>query len=459
MTTNASPRQEENLNFKTGTIWNLDNLDLMRGMNSETVDLIALDPPFKKQKPFKSKMNSQTVDRLFEYIDLCRDGRDIDFARTAEEYIMQLMNDKNEIWMQFDDAWYLNQVKKEQLVVLEQNYPDIYKFINSITEDDMKAYMIFMAVRILEMHRVLRKSGSLYLHCDQAANSYLRILLDIVFGSNNLRNQIIWSYASGGASKRQFAKKHDTILYYTKDKDYVFNLQKEKSYNRDYKPYRFKGVEEFQDQIGWYTLVNARDVWHINMVGRTSKERLGYPTQKPLALLQRIVAASTNEGDIVFDPFAGCATAIDAAYSLNRRWIACDISYMSVILLRLRLEGPGTLLNNYIYKRTEIEPPTRDDDVGENFEFEKSISLSHGKKDKLKQKLFGKQKGKCVGCGKPYLYVNFQMDHITPLALGSPDNPDNFQLLCGPCNRKKRDRPESECKDWMYKYTGKVYYH
>ena len=132
---------------------------------------------------------------------------------------------------------------------------------------------------------------------------------------------------------------------------------------------------------------------------------------------------------------------------------------MSEILRRLRLEGLGTLLNNYPYERTEIEPPTRDDDCDEDFEYEKSVSLSYGEKDKLKQQLFGKQKGKCNRCGKPYEYVNFKMDHIMPLALGGPDNPDNFQVLCGPCNRKKRDRPESECKDWMYKYTGKVFYH
>ncbi len=441
----------------------------MRGMNSETVDLIYLDPPFKKQKPFKSKMTDKTVSKLFEYIDICRNGRDEAFAIKAESYLFALMNAEKEIWMKFDDAWYLNKVKKDQLGTLEQNYPDIYKFIQSIPEDDMKAYMIFMAVRIIEMHRVLKNSGTIYLHCDYDANSYIRILLDLVFRRENMRNEIVWCYKGAGNYFTCFPRKSDTIYFYTKSSEYTFYPTRVK-YSRDnlgsglnsiaaagktreeIKKAEKKLVERGKAKENWWDDIPAG--------GHMSKhERIGYPTQKPTALLERIIKASTNESDIVFDPFAGCATSIDAAYKLNRRWVACDISYMSVILLRLRLEGPGTLLNDYPYERTAFKPPERKDGSNTEFLFEEHLTISASEKARLKDELFGNQRGKCLGCGKNYEYVSFQMDHIIPKALNGNNLKSNFQLLCGPCNQKKGDRPESECRSWMWKFTGKIYYH
>lgn len=456
-------------NFRTGTIWEADNLDIMRGINSKTVDLIYLDPPFKKQKPFKSKMSNRTVDRLFEYIDMCREGRDPEFARKAEKYIETLLDKENQIWMSFNDAWYLSDIKKDQLVTLEQNYPDIHKYIQSIPEDDMKAYMIFMAVRLIEMQRILANTGSLYLHCDQDANSYLRVLLDLIFGRSNHRNELVWSYKRWPVHGQDFQRMHDVIFRYSKTNRVVWNQSYEplsESTLKSHGGYKQEAVfDESGKRIGSATTsekskgLPCRAVWSLPVIGPTAKERIGYPTQKPVALLERIIAASSNEGDIVFDPFAGCATAIDAAYNLNRRWLACDKSYMSVILLRMRLEGPGTLLNDYAYKRTETEPPVRTDEVKSNFKIEKNVTISPVMKDIFKRNKFGEQKGKCLGCGKTYEFVSFQMDHVMPKALGGEDEEENFQLLCGPCNRKKRDRPEGECKDWMWKYTNKIYYH
>ncbi|MFS8541627.1 MAG: site-specific DNA-methyltransferase, partial [Tissierellales bacterium] len=150
-------------------------------------------------------------------------------------------------------------------------------------------------------------------------------------------NEIIWAYKSGGVSKRYYSRKHDNILVYTKTKNYIFNPQKEKSYNRDFKPYRFKGVAEYKDEIGWYTLVNLKDVWQVDMVGRTSSERVNYATQKPEKLLERIILTSSDENSIVADFFAGSGTLGAVAERLNRRWIMSDKGDLSSITIYKRL--------------------------------------------------------------------------------------------------------------------------
>lgn len=208
-----------------------------------------------------------------------------------------------------------------------------------------------MAVRLVEPHRILKPTGSLYLHCDPTASHYVKILLDRVFGNKNFLNEIVWAYKSGGASHKHFSRKHDVILFYAKQKAYRFFPSKEKSYNRGLKPYRFNNVEEFQDEVGWYTLVNMKDVWHIDMVGRTSKERLGYPTQKPLALLERILRASSQEGDTVLDPFCGCGTTVAAEETLRRSWIGIDCTFSSIAAIRERFRKDHV----DIWKQIEIQ--------------------------------------------------------------------------------------------------------
>ena len=148
--------------------------------------------------------------------------------------------------------------------------------------------------------------------------------MDEIFGMENMVNEIVWGYRSGGASGRRFARKHDTILLYSKTKEYKFNPQKEKSYNRGALPYNFKGVQEYEDEKGWYTLVNMRDIWEIPMVGRTSGERTGYATQKPEELIRRMVLASTDVGDLCGDFFAGSGTLGAVCMGLGRSFVLCD---------------------------------------------------------------------------------------------------------------------------------------
>ena len=185
-------------------------------------------------------------------------------------------------------------------------------------------YLEMIAKRILIARELLSDDGLIWIHLDYRAVHYVKIIMDEIFGMENMVNEIVWGYRSGGASGRRFARKHDTILLYSKTKEYKFNPQKEKSYNRGALPYNFKGVREYEDENGWYTLVNMRDIWEIPMVGRTSGERTGYATQKPEELIRRMVLASTDVGDLCGDFFAGSGTLGAVCMGLGRSFVLCD---------------------------------------------------------------------------------------------------------------------------------------
>jgi len=194
--------------------------------------------------------------------------------------------------------------------------------------------------RIKEMERILKNTGSIYIHCDYRLSHYIKVLMDEVFGEKNFKNHIIWSYKSGGASKTKYTSKHDDILFYTKSKKYTFNLQKEKSYLAH--KYGFKGLKEYFDEElnQWYRYANMRDVWNINIVPNKSNSiKILYNTQKPTKLLERIIKSSSNEGDIVADFFCGSGTTGVVAKELNRNYILCDIEEKAVKISEQRLKG------------------------------------------------------------------------------------------------------------------------
>lgn len=206
---------------------------------------------------------------------------------------------------------------KRDAAVKQKAYEDIW-------EHGMEEYLTMLCERLFYMKELLAEDGGIWVHLDWHAVHYVKVLMDEIFGEEHFINEVIWNYKSGGVNKRHFARKHDTLLYYAKTQGYFFQPQKEKSYNRGLKPYRFKGVEEFQDEIGWYTQVNRKDVWQVDMVGRTSGERTGYATQKPEALLEIILRSCTEEGDWCADFFCGSGTLAAAASRMGRRFIACD---------------------------------------------------------------------------------------------------------------------------------------
>jgi site-specific DNA-methyltransferase (adenine-specific) len=297
-----------------------DNLQILRDhIKDETVDLIYLDPPFN---------SSANYNVIFK-------------EHGGEHSSAQITA--------FEDTWYWTKESEDTYHNLIQNAPEnLSKLMQSyrsfLGENDMMAYLTMMSPRIMELHRVLKPTGSFYLHCDPTASHYLKIILDSIFKDRNFQNEIIWSYRTGGSSKGRWSKKHDVILYFSKTSKPTFNLQKEKAYTKSKSrkagivDYGGGTAEFFEDEFGVYNLVNARDVWDIPYINSQSKERLGYPTQKPEALLERIINASSNKGDVVLDPFCGCGTTINVAERLGRKWIGIDITHLAVSLMKTRLQ-------------------------------------------------------------------------------------------------------------------------
>ena len=299
------------MNVQNRTIYCKDNLDILKGIDSETVDMIYLDPPFNSKKAWNAPIGSSAEGASFK------------------------------------DTWTKDDIKEEWVDAIRAEYPELHAFLNSFKlwgqESDV-AYITYMAIRVIEMRRVLKNTGSIFYHCDHVMNDYVKIMLDIIFGRGNDINNLVWLYKSGGVSKRWFAKKHDNIFFYAKTKDYKFNLLKEKSYQPFQKEIgRVKvgaGYQEFfKDDKGIYALVNAKDYWDIPLLSAFSKERLGYPTQKPLSLLHKIIECSTDPGDIVLDPFCGCATTCVAAEQLDRQWVGIDVSIKAYELVKKRLHA------------------------------------------------------------------------------------------------------------------------
>ena len=392
------------LNFVNRTLWTADNLDILRGMNSETVDLIYLDPPFNSNKNYEAPVGSKAAGAAFK------------------------------------DTWTLSDLDVAWMGLIAEEQPAIANILNAAGVSHgkgMQSYLTMMAVRLLEMHRILKPTGSIYLHCDPYASHYLKMLMDAVFGQRNFQNEIVWSYRRWPSKVRRFQRMHDVLLYYAKQiGQQTFNVSYEEpapSTKRvwgDRKqillPGATKKIKSAQKSRG----LPQRDVFSISFIAGASKERIGFPTQKPLALLERIILASSNEGDLVLDPFCGCATACVAADNLGRQWVGIDISPKAAELVNVRLqETMGSLFHNRlvtnrtdILRRTDIEAP-------KNYRQNKHV-------------LYGQQEGKCAGCRMDLPFKIFEVDHVIPQSRGGTDHIENLQLLCGHCNKVKGNRSQ-----------------
>lgn len=254
------------------------------------------------------------------------------------DYMIYLLKEKNmagKIQLIYVDPPFFSSGKYQASIRLESEMLGKSSLMKLEAYDDnwskgMTQYLTMLTARLFAMKDLIADTGCIWMHLDWHGVYYAKVIMDQIFGESNFINEIIWTYKSGGSSKKSFAKKHDTLLVYGKSKKYKFNPLTEKSYNRGLKPYRFKGVEEFCDEVGWYTMVNMKDVWSIDMVGRTSAERTGYATQKPEKLMERIVASCTDEGDLCADFFAGSGTLGAVCEKMGRRWIMCDEGELSV---------------------------------------------------------------------------------------------------------------------------------
>lgn len=387
-------------NWQSKTIFTGDNLHVMRGMNSDSVDLIYLDPPFNSNRTYAAPIGSEAAGAAFK------------------------------------DTWTLSDVDLIEHNKLKTDSKGIFAIIETARHTHSKgmfSYLVMMATRLVEMKRILKPTGSIYLHCDPTAGHYLKILMDAIFGTGNFRNEIVWCYRGGGVPKRDFARKHDTIFRYALSDEITFNVDRVRipystnSMERlEYEARAFRGDKVYEGYRPNEKGKHPEDWWNIQPIMPSSKERLGYPTQKPLALLERIIEASSNEGDIVFDPFCGCATTLVASDQLKRGWVGIDISPKAVELVVERIKKSKGLFWEII-PRADIPMRT---DVGPE--------LTALEKKAHKGALFALQDQKCNGCKTWFGRLeDFEMDHITPKSLGGTDHKENFQLLCGNCNRKK----------------------
>ncbi len=447
-------------NFVNRTLWTGDNLDILRGLNSASVDLIYLDPPFNSNRNYAAPVGSKAAGAAFK------------------------------------DTWTLSDMDIAWMGLIADEQPAVYKVLETSGMSHgkgMQSYLCMMAVRLLEMRRVLKDTGSIYLHCDPTASHYLKLLMDAVFGARNLRNEVVWERTlPKGLMTRRLPTSHDILLTYqvselaTWNADSVFlpydeHLLDEKTQSQyskrdpDGRRYQLTSLLNpnknrpnlTYDLLGvtrvWrWTETRMRDAYERGLIvqsapgriprykryldeqrGRplsdvwtdilpaSGNEIIGYPTQKPLTLLERIVKASSNPGDVVLDPFCGCATACVAAERLDRQWLGIDLSAKAVELVqyRLRQQEPGIALwADGVTARTDI-PRRTDIDAPLPYRQNKHV-------------LFGQQEGHCNGCKTEFPYRILEVDHIIPRSRGGTDHLDNLQMLCPHCNRLKGNRPQ-----------------
>ena len=484
-------------NWQNRTLFHGDNLPFLRAMNSESVDLIATDPPFNKGRDFHA-----TPDSL-------ADGAS------------------------FQDRWSWEQdVHQEWIDQITDDFPLVMNVIEGSRNsygDDMGAFLCFMAVRLLEMRRLLRPTGSIYLHCDPTASHYLKELMDAVFGRRKFRSEIVWRRVNPtGRGKTRFANNADYILYYVKNDGFVWNQQYnphnqeyvEKNYrhiDKERRRYRldnlkgagvrsgssgqpWRGVNptdtgshwaipnqtlpatalklssqeklDLLDQMGriyWPPTGKVPaykryldempgtpidTIWNdIDNLQSKSKERFGYATQKPLALYDRMILTSSNEGNIILDPFCGCATTLVAAERKKRRWVGIDIwnKAHDAVIDRLRQEEllapdgkPDGKLFHIGHLYYETEPPQRTDDGLEAVPFLRTKLKVQEPKDRkmsraeMVQLLLEQHGSRCQGCNRVFDDARYlELDHNAPRSDGGINHISNRVLLCGPCNKLK----------------------
>ncbi len=476
-------------NFTNRTVWVGDNLHIMRGINSECVDLIYLDPPFNSNQDYAAPIGSIAAGAAFK------------------------------------DTWTLSDIDVHEHGELADRNPAAYSVIEAARNASgkgMMSYLIMMAVRLIEMERILKQTGSIYLHCDDTAVHYLKLLMDAIFGSKNYRNNIIWKRATSHNDPGRYGRICDHILYYVKSDEAIWqgsevtyartaeslkDTYKLKDNRGKYRSENLTGprhstnsyaesatpwqgydvfamgrvwsapktgkyaeyientfIPGYRDIVGVHARLDALEkaglIHHpekgrwpglkkyaaadrgtppqdliLKPTGFTNyndkkKERTGYPTQKPLALLERLIRVSSREGDVVLDPFCGCATTLVAADRHGSVWAGIDLSPLAVKLVNQRItKDRGELWGG----ANVVDSLPLRTDLGKIPNYR-----TH------RHRLYGEQEGICVGCDTHFPFRVMDVDHILPKSRGGTDHAGNLQLLCSGCNRSKGNKTMAE---------------
>ena len=491
------------INVANRTLFEGDNLPVLRGINSESIDLIATDPPFNKGRDFHATPDSLAKGANFK--DRWSWQRDV-----HQDWVDSIVDEEPAAWAVID--W------------TRMSYGD-----------DMGAFLCFIGVRLLEMRRVLKPTGSIYLHCDPTASHYLKALMDAVFGRAQFRNEIVWQRTKGRSDAGQFGRVHDVILYYTRGGDATWNqplaqhdpAYAERAYRHEDERGRWqsadltasgrrygesgepwRGIDPSERGRHWSTPVNGgmtefiRDrkiiagwperypsvherldaldaaglihwskkddamprlkrylastrgtaidsIWtDIGKLESAAKEKIGYPTQKPLALYDRIIRASSNEGDWVLDPFAGCATTSIAAELAGRNWIGIDLWDGTHDITKQRLADAAKLAGGSVLGlfgepilRTDIPLRTDAGEVAAAYLATPTKAKPRPRlmpESEIKSRLIDQFGLHCWGCAFVAPTPRYlELDHVRPKSAGGADDIDNRALLCGPCNQDK----------------------
>ena len=535
------------LNFPNRTLAIMDNIKFLKALNSECIDLIAIDPPFAANETFTGRPKPPITER-----ELAEE------QRLAREHGARHNEGIGET--RVEDDWRWDKLRHEPwLKEVREDNEEVGALIDAVemcASENEAAYIAMMASRLLECHRVLKDTGSIYVHCDWHANSYLRMAMDAIFGAQHFRNEVVWRRVLGGKSDAgQYPRSSDRILFYTKGQDFTFHTPRLKDVNDSWyrknddkgryssqkltaygetagdsgQPWRGKmptghwvvprllakryetetgktlvgsvrerldvladagyiefsksGLPSWRRYLSEVNPPRVADIWiddEVKPLSRQSSERTGYATQKPLALYQRIVRASSNPGDVVLDLFAGCATTAVAAEKENRRWLACDWAYRSWTMIKRRFYQNGYALsdmtdatpNAYLeagmkgYQGTlqhaqshtigPRELPERDyvehDEIYDipNLELRRRRTLQPWQKLKTTEmrRILGEAQALrgdpraivCSGCGRVMEPEFMQLDHMLPKKDGGEDFLNNRILMCGPCNHRKKER-------------------
>ena len=431
------------MNLRNRTIYIGDNLPRLKGIDSETVDLIYLDPPFNSRGEYQWPIGAEDP----AWTDDPAHPDDLDDAA------LQAMIAANGSEA-FKDAFTLDDLDEATLRRLLEDGEAVGYVIAAAGQavgPGTQAYLTFMWERLVEMRRILKPTGSIWLHCDPTEGGWLQALMDAIFGRERFRNQIIWHYYNKFArGTRVFARNFDILFFYEKTPRATFNPLREEREEpaRQLVRESVDGVlRNKRDQDGnlIYQVVADRKVdavWRIPTVVPASREYMDWDTQKPLALLERIVTSASNKGDLVLDPFCGCATACVAAERLERQWVGMDRSPRAGILVRKRLreQDEGIAIWAHDVQVTRAVPARTDDGNGE----------PPLPKAELKRILFERQQvggDKLAACaaaplGCPHILPIelLELDRLRPGSAGGEYTLDNTQLLCARCNRIKGNR-------------------